>query len=776
MVYGNKEKDRQPINAFIKEVNEYPRLLEIMTSITGLINKRSSHASGVIFLDEDPYEFGCFMKTPKGEVITQWDLHDCEYAGMTKYDLLLTEVTDKIIQAINLLQEDNIIEKGSLRQIYNKYLHPQKIDLNNKKIWEALSNGDVLDCFQFSTDVGLIAAKKIKPQNPEEMTAANALMRLMPPDKKAENPIDKYVRFKKDFPNKWIEEMKKYGVTEEEKKLIADIYEPSYGCPSIQEDLMVILMKTANFSLAEANDARKIVGKKLMSRIPELKEHIFNNIEHKEFAQYIWDTCIKVQLGYAFNRSHSLPYSFVGIQTLFIATNWNPIYWNTACLIVNSGSLEENEEENEEEKEEEDKREKSTDYAKLARALGDIVTKNIKVSLIDINKSSYGFKPDVENNQILFGMKALRGVGTQVIEQIISNRPYKNFNDFLNRCPLDKTSMISLIKSGSFDKLEIKWAKELKIEPRILIMVYYLYKVSDLKNRITLQNLNGLINRNLLPPSLDFQRKIFEFNKYLKTKKIFDKINNKNYYYFNNVCEKFYSKHFDINKLNVVNGVLCILKSDWDKIYNDEMEKIKDWMKENQNKILDEFNNLIFFDNWNKYAKGTVAFWEMESLCFYYHDHELKNIDKSRYGISNFFKLPEQPEVEYFFKKNKNEIPIYKIHKIIGTVISKDDTHSSVSILTTEGVVTVKFTKEYYAMFNKQLSEIQSDGTKKVIEKSWFTRGTKIMVVGFRKEDTFIARTYKNSQLHKLYKIVEIKKSEIVLSHERYSKEENRDG
>ena len=62
-------------------------LLDIMLGIEGLTNKRSSHASGVIMFDEDPYEFGSFMKTPKGEIITAYDLHMCEHCGMTKYDL-----------------------------------------------------------------------------------------------------------------------------------------------------------------------------------------------------------------------------------------------------------------------------------------------------------------------------------------------------------------------------------------------------------------------------------------------------------------------------------------------------------------------------------------------------------------------------------------------------------------------------------------------------------------------------------------------------------------
>jgi DNA polymerase-3 subunit alpha len=81
VINGNKDKEREPVHAFVNEVNMYPGLLDIIFGIVGLINKRSSHASGVILFDEDPYEFGCFMKTPKGEVITQYDLHDCEAAG-----------------------------------------------------------------------------------------------------------------------------------------------------------------------------------------------------------------------------------------------------------------------------------------------------------------------------------------------------------------------------------------------------------------------------------------------------------------------------------------------------------------------------------------------------------------------------------------------------------------------------------------------------------------------------------------------------------------------
>lgn len=88
VINGNDDKGRKPIKIFLNEVSQYPGLLEIMVGIEGLVRARSSHASGVIMFDEDPYEFGSFMRTPKGEVITAYDLHMCEAARTYKIRLL----------------------------------------------------------------------------------------------------------------------------------------------------------------------------------------------------------------------------------------------------------------------------------------------------------------------------------------------------------------------------------------------------------------------------------------------------------------------------------------------------------------------------------------------------------------------------------------------------------------------------------------------------------------------------------------------------------------
>ena len=158
----------------------------------------------------------------------------------------------------------------------------------------------------------------------------------------------------------------------------------------------------------------------------------------------------------------------------------------------------------------------------------------------------------------------------------------------------------------------------------------------------------------------------------------------------------------------------------------------------------------------------------MESLCFYYHEHELINVNTSKYGLSNFFALPEDPVVDRVFYKGDKEIKMFKLSKICGTCIAKDKTKSTVTLLTIDGVVTVKFRKEYFSLFDKQISERYSDGTKKIIEKSWFNRGNMILVQGIRSGDNFLPKKYASSSGHQLYKINDTIDGDLVLQTERY--------
>ena len=785
VVFGNEDEDRKPVTDFIREVNQYPGLLDIIISIEGLVNKRSSHASGVILYGEDPFETASFMRTPSGDLITCYDLHEAEAAGDTKYDFLVTEASDKIIQCYQLLLKDKQIEDITLREFYNKYLHPEVMDVTDQRLWDHLGNGDVLDVFQFATGVGLMIAKKLKPQNMLEMTAASALMRLMA-EKGKESPQDRYVRIQHN-PKTFEQEMQQHGLTVEQREAFHHHCDTYYGTVPLQEQMMEILMDKdiAHFSLAEANAARKIVAKKQMKKIPELREQLYESVQDNSYSDYIWEIAIAPSLGYAFSKNHSLPYSFVGIQMVFLATNFNPIYWNTACLIVNSGSLEEEDEEEEEivsiyepedfsEYEYEDlpgrsekkkKKRAATDYGKIAKAIGDIQASGIKVSLVDINSSGFGFSPDIANNQILFGLKGMLNVGDDVVNLIIENRPYASPKDFLYKVKPGKQAMISLIKGGAFDNMMER--KE--------VMVWYVWETCDKKKRITLQNMGGLIKYGMLPEDTEervMARRVYEFNRYLKSccktsaSATHYLVNDDRSMNFLAELESEYLLEIDKNNNKYLN------MKNWDKVYQYWMDIFRNWIAEDKDRILQTLNEKIFLDDWIKYASGNYSSWEMEVLCFYYHRHELADVNQLKYGFADFTKLPFDPEVEYTFKRGGRDIPIYKLTKLCGTCIAKNKTKSTVTLLTTTGVVELKFRKEYFTLFDKQISERGNDGVKHIVEKSWFNRGSMIVVMGMRSEDNFIVKKYASSVGHQLYKIDEIMPDgNLILKSERYKGE-----
>ena len=631
------------------------------------------------------------------------------------------------------------------------------MDIENKEVWDNIKNGRILNIFQFDSAVGAQAAKRIAPSSMVELSDANGLMRLMTAEKGAETPMDKYIRFKNNI-KLWYDEMKAAHLTDSEMKTLEPYFKSSYGVPPSQEQLMMMLMDEdiCNFSLAEANTARKIVGKKQMSKIPELKEKVLKQASSAMLGKYVWECGIGPQMGYSFSVIHATAYSFIGYQTAYMATKWNPIYWDTACLVVNSGSLEDD---NDYEIDEEDvkKKEKGVDYAKLAKAIGDITSKGIEVSLVNINSSDYGFKPDVEHNRILYGLKALSNINGDIIDQIKANRPYEGIKDFMIRVPIKKLAMINLIKAGAFDEID-KY-----LNNRKEIMTYYISQISEPKKRLTLQNFNGLILHGLIPKEMELQIRVFNFNKYLKAS-----CKSGENFLFNDTCIQFLEKFMPevMNSTITIEDKVGINQKVWDGVYQSHMDVVRAWIKNNYDELLTKYNDMLFMETWEKYAGGTQSSWEMDSLCFYHGEHELAHIDMRKYNIADFNQLMSG-EVDYIFKRGNHQIPIYKLYRIIGTVISKDDNRHSIFLLTPTGVVNVKFTGDYYAMFKKQVSQVQIDGTKKILEKSWFKRGTKLMVTGFRRDDQLVGKTYAQTPGHQLYKITDILGSDIKLQHER---------
>ena len=744
---GNPDKDRKPIAQFNSEMEKYPGLLEIIYGIDGLVNKRSQHASGVILYNDDPWLNCAVMRSPNGDLTTQFDLHRSEAMGNTKFDFLVTDICDKLTEAIKLLKNDNYFNDCiSLREIYNKYLHPDVLNLKDDKIWDKLDYEEVIDLFQFNTPVGGQAIRSILPRNPLEMMMANALTRLTG-EKGQERPIEKYVRFKNDI-NQWYNECKRWNLSEDDIKILEPYYLPVHGVPTTQEKLMLLCMepKLAHFTLAEANNARKVCAKKQLNKIPELKNKFVSQCSNKHLGEYVWFSAIEPQMSYAFAEPHALAYSFIAIQILVLVTYYPVIYWNCACLIVNSGGNDYDEDEVIDEDDEDDdednenvkkKKAKNTNYGKVATAIGTFQSKGIKILPPDVNSSSYTFSPNAKNNSIIYGLRGITRISSEIIRKIIENRPYESLVDFLSKNKINKLQTLNLIKAGAFDSIEGIARED--------IMREYLESIADKKQRLTLQNMQMLINKELIPEEMSFYVKLFLFNKFLKTCKTGI------YYELNDAAINFIDEHFDIDLVSDGN---TILQKTWDNVYKKAMDPMREYLKEHKDEMLEALNNSLYKDVADKYAQGNISSWEMDSISFYYHEHELS---RAQADYDDFFKLPNDPEIEYSFTgSNGQEIKVYKLHRIIGTVIDKDKIRNTINLLTPTGVVTVRIYKNQFALYDKQISQKDEDGVKHVIEKSWLSRGSKLMIQGIRRDSNFIPKKTKKSIYPVISKITNV--------------------
>lgn len=767
---GNEEKNRKPVRELIFQFNQYPGLEEIVLGVEGLVCRRGQHASGVMMYNKTPYETTALMRSPNGDITTQFDLHMAEKLGDTKFDFLVTDICDKISVCLDLLQEAHYFDDcSSKREIYDKYLHPQILNLKDEKIWQALENGEVQDVFQFNTEIGIQTAKAIKPKTPVEMTAANALLRLAAPEGR-ERPLDRYIRFKNDI-SLWYQEMDDFGLTKEEQKILEPYYLQDYGVPCNQEMLMKMVMdeKISNFTLAESNLCRRVLAKKQVKKIPEIREKFISQCPSKALGEYCWMTMMNPQMTYSFSMVHSTLYTFIGVQTLVLATLFPSVYWNTACLIVNSQSIPEEEEETtppesakEEENEEEDdeeevadtqkKKNRAVDYGRIASAIGKITSAGIKVVPPDINYSTYTFSPDVENNTIRYGLSGISKVGDEIVKTIIANRPYSSVDDFLARVQLSKPQMINLIKCGAFDGFG----------DRVEIMKDYVARISDTKKRITLQNMKMLIDFGLIPQEYDLQRRVFNFNRYVKKLP-----SDSTYYEFDERAEEFYTNNFDVDKLVPSDSGFKIRKADWDKIYKSQMDIIRPWIQKNSQELLEKVNRQLTEEVWDKYCTGSVSKWEMDSVSFYSHEHELAKVDARANGLIDFFDLPEQPEIDRLIPIKGKLIPILRLSRIYGTILDKDKTRKTISLLTPKGVVSVKIFGTVFANYDKQISERGLDGKKHVIEKSMLARGNKVVICGVRDGDSFRAKKYRSTTCHLVEEIASIDDNGIITTRSR---------
>lgn len=768
--YGNPEKDFAPNRVFAAEIDKYPSLWQVAQRIEGLVTGQSSHAGGIIIYDEDITKTNSLMKLKSGDYVTAYDLHQSEQLSDVKIDMLATEGLVRIRSCLDLLTDAGYIDKNlSLKERYMKILGPYNLNRTEPKMWEMIWNEKVVSLFQMEKDSGVKGIKLIKPKSVEELAVLNSVIRLMASEKGEEQPLDTWARYRADI-NQWYNEMRQYGLKEEDVQWLAHHPAITQGMCESQESAMILVQeeKCGSNSLAWADRMRKGIAKKRPEELVKIREEYYKNAEEKgcdkKLVTYVLEKLISCQFGYSFNLSHCLSYSIIGLQEMNLAYFYPVIYWNTANLIVDSASFAQEEVEEDEDiviEEDNDnsyetddydeydyieildnngktkKVKKTVDYGKISMAISRFKSYGIEVSPPDINKSKYTFTPDEKTNTISYGLRGITRISDDLIKEIIEHRPYSSIQEFKEKIKVNKLQLLNLIKSGAFDSIENK--------NRIELLKDFIWSVCDVKQRLTLQNMMALIDYNIIPEEMVQYKKIFLFNKFLKTQKQDD------YYKLNDAAINFISKNFNADLID--NG--CEINQNiWDKTYKKAMDPMREYIKQHSTEMLEKLNQKIFNQEWEKYCQGNISKYEMDSIGFYYHEHELQVAAKN---YDDYYQLPDEPEIEYQFpSKNGSMIPIYKTHLLIGTVIDKDKTHNSISLLTPTGLVKVKIYKQQWPLYDKQISEKDEAGIKHVKEKSWLSRGNLLMVQGIKRDENFVLKKYKNSIYPVISKIIDV--------------------
>lgn len=768
-VYGNKDKGISPAPGLKSELSQYPHLLESALALEGLITNRGTHAAGVLVCNTPYTDYIAAMRSADGTLISCYDLWDDEAAGCIKFDMLTVEAADKIHRTMDyLLENGKIKDEGSLKETYYKWVHPDVLDYKTPDMWDILPT--IYSVFQFDTPISTKALSATHPHSVMDLSAANSLLRLMP-DNADETPIDRYIRYKQSK-DAWLKDTTDFGLNKDEQAILWKYLADAYGMADSQEKVMRLSMDehTAGYTLKEANKLRKSIAKKDEKLQAEAKQLFFDCCERQGtreiFADYIWNVVFAASMGYSFSQLHSYSYSIIALQELNLNYYYPRVYWNCACLSVEaSGTDEENT--------------GSTDYGEMAKAIYKMKKYGIGVHAPSINDSNIDFTPREKDNAILFGLGGIAGINIDISRQILSNRPYTSFTDFYNKNAykgslVTKSKFIQLIKAGCFDEFEP--------DRRIVMRQYFILSTPNVTS-LAMNNIGQIkaarvpIPKSIIGP--------YNFRKYVCSRQFkfgpHPKFKSKTLYWLDDMAQRYFSARC---KNSLTEGVDYWFDSDaenWvvvdkslEKLLAPSLETLKDYI--NTPEFLNKFNKARAKQNMIESVDGLdVNRWSFQACAFYSQEHELANVDLAKYSISHFSDLPEEPRfVERSF--GKRSWKQFELSAICGTVIARTDSHKLVTILTPDNeVVNVKIPSDgAFAHYKAQLSTINPDGTKTVIEKSWFERGSLLICCGYRRGvDEFVTKKYKASIFpSQLMKITNINGSDIEIQTERYGEEE----
>ncbi len=412
-------RDEPQLRQRYEEEEETRALLDLAMSLEGIKRNAGKHAGGVVIAPSPLTDFTpLFCEAGGGSIVTQFDKDDVETIGLVKFDFLglrTLTIIDWTLKAINAQRA----EAGQTP------IELATLPMNDPAAFKLLQACQTTAVFQLESRGMKDLIRKLVPDSFDEIVALVALFRPGPLES---GMVDTYIECKHGrtavrYPHPALEH----------------ILKPTYGVILYQEQVMQIAQELAGYTLGAADILRRAMGKKkpaemAKQRIIFIEGAIERGVD-EDIANLIFDQ-METFAGYGFNKSHSAAYALIAYQTAWLKTHYRSFF----MAAVLSSDM--------------DNTDKVDEFIHECRALG------LKVLPPDINSSLHAFTA-VDDNTILYGLGALKGVGHAAIDIIEKDRdtngPFSDLSDFCNRMDhqkVNKRAMDVLVRSGALDKLD----------------------------------------------------------------------------------------------------------------------------------------------------------------------------------------------------------------------------------------------------------------------------------------------------------------------------------
>ena len=411
MTLAKALEESDKLQEYYRSSDDVRNLVDYAKGIEGVPKHTSTHAAGVV-ITERPSSDYIPLQLQDHSVTTQYSMERLEELGLLKMDFLGLRNLSIIKNTLQYVERE-----------YGVHIDLDQLDEQDQKTFDLLSSGNTLGVFQLENPSMRAFFKRLRPQKIEDIIAGISLHRPGPME---------------SIPS-YLENRREKGSITYKHPLLKPILEVTNGTIVYQEQVMQIVRDLAGYSTAKSDLVMRAMSKKKMD-VMERERQVFlygdGDIEGcirrgvpEEVGEQLFDAMTEFAK-YAFNKSHASGYAIIAYQTAYLKAHY-PVAFMSALMssVMNTSG-------------------KLVQYMEEVRAMG------IEILAPDVNHSYAGFT--IEGDNIRFGLKAVKNVGTPLIDAIVRERQegFKNLDDFLNRLSvglLNKRAIESLIKAGALD-------------------------------------------------------------------------------------------------------------------------------------------------------------------------------------------------------------------------------------------------------------------------------------------------------------------------------------